>query len=414
MATEDVTREEVARIVKHVCWGSWASRLRSLEQLNDLTPYGRLMRIGLAEAECVALVRAAGDRWPASDFDDPRQRLLLCACQSPHASCFPEILKVYPRLPDRSWTRWQALRLLSAMPQREAAEQWVRWYRVEWRAGRGSPPPLDFWPKAGLHAEVLLPALLEFADTSNMPSPDDWLAERLIEYVVMFFKSSTGRASVTDWATRETDRALAALPAVAERPFSTSRWSDPFRRYKAAQLVTLLGYAGGAKALRRLKAAVRHDDPRVACAAVGGLIRMGRVAPPAEIDRVASDPDTRRELYDMLRSLKHSRLFPRKWLTQERLAEADMVAWLIADIDAAPDAVKLLERLDADGGRYYVFAFRFSPPHSASKDGWMAGISGPWTRRSPNRVEACGGTFSRFEPADAFPPAEHLGRNLRR
>ena len=412
MSLDDVTREDVSRLVAGVCSGEWSSRLRCLEQLNELTAYGRLMRIGLSESEVVALVRAAGESWPTVEDEDAVRRLLLCACSSPHAACLPELLALYPRLERNEWAQWQGLLLLSFMPQREAAEQWVRWYRELWQAGRGSPPPLDYWPRAGLHADVILPALLEFADTSRMPSPDDCLADRLIDCVTAYFKSGHSTGAVNDWAIAESDRAIADLPTRTEPPFSTSRWSDPFPRYKAAQLLTLLGFAGGPQARKRLRAASGHDDPRVACAAVLGLVRLGQGVSSAALERVASDPETRRELYDVLRAAKRSRLFPRAWRSQQRLAESDMVSWLIADVDAAPDELRLLERIEAGGARHYVFEFRYLPPHAAAKDGWMAGVSGPWPARGLNKLDVCGGgTVSRFDRADEFTPLEHLRRN---
>lgn len=46
--------------------------------------------------------------------------------------------------------------------------------------------------------------------------------------------------------------------------------------------------------------------------------------------------------------------------------------------------------------RFFVFRFRTKPPHWAAKDGWLAGVAGPyWENEEPDLVPA--GVFSRFE-----------------
>jgi hypothetical protein len=58
---------------------------------------------------------------------------------------------------------------------------------------------------------------------------------------------------------------------------------------------------------------------------------------------------------------------------------------------------------------YYLFRFRTKEPHWAAKDGWIAGVSGPYLRKDEPTTEPLGGTFSTFTKWDAKTPEEHVG-----
>jgi hypothetical protein len=57
---------------------------------------------------------------------------------------------------------------------------------------------------------------------------------------------------------------------------------------------------------------------------------------------------------------------------------------------------------------YYLFRFRTLAPHWAAKDGWIAGVSGPFRRKEEPTTNALGGTFSRFNAWDKKTPEEHV------
>ncbi len=61
---------------------------------------------------------------------------------------------------------------------------------------------------------------------------------------------------------------------------------------------------------------------------------------------------------------------------------------------------------------YYLFRFRTHPPHWAAKDGWTAGVSGPFLGKNSPSTESYGDTFSSFEEWDSKQPDEHVG-NIR-
>ena len=136
---------------------------------------------------------------------------------------------------------------------------------------------------------------------------------------------------------------------------------------------------------------------------------------PGDLERFARDRDTRKVLYDALEQHQKLALFPSRYLTSEAMAEADLVVWLNHpnELGALPDAIELMATLPvpADGlehQRYFVFRYRTNPPHWAARDGWLAGVAGPYPAEGPVEGSSARGTFSRFEPYDSRSPEEHV------
>jgi hypothetical protein len=135
---------------------------------------------------------------------------------------------------------------------------------------------------------------------------------------------------------------------------------------------------------------------------------------PADLERFAKDPATRKVLYDALEHHGRLGLFPPEYLTPEAMAEADLVVWLAHpnELAATPDDIELMKVVAAPGEayahqRYFVFRYRTRAPHWAAADGWLAGVAGPYP---DDKAFAPGapGTFSRFEPYDSRTPEEHV------
>jgi hypothetical protein len=138
-------------------------------------------------------------------------------------------------------------------------------------------------------------------------------------------------------------------------------------------------------------------------------------APAAEdLERFAADRATRKVLHEALEHHDKLALFPSRYLTQEAMAEADLSAWLNHpnELGAIPDEIEMTGAVPVRGGtfdgrRYYLFRYRMHPPHWAAKDGWLAGVAGPYPDQGPVLASAPG-TFSRFEAYDSRSPDDHV------
>ena len=97
------------------------------------------------------------------------------------------------------------------------------------------------------------------------------------------------------------------------------------------------------------------------------------------------------------------------------LAESDLSHWLSypSELGRVPDEIQLMDTFTVDDNgvgpaEYFLFRFRVSEPHWAAKDGWMAGISGPFERAGGPTADGGGNTFSRFETWENKTPIEHF------
>jgi hypothetical protein len=164
-------------------------------------------------------------------------------------------------------------------------------------------------------------------------------------------------------------------------------------------------YSGGARSYSELASRI---EP------VRSQLAAGQDPDPGDLERFARDRTTRRVLYDALERHEKLASFPAVYRTPEAIAEADLVLWLTHpnELAAVPDEVELMAALPApgpafEGQRYFLFRYRTHPPHWAAKDGWLAGVAGPYAVEGPATAGAPG-TFSRFDPYDSKTPEEHV------
>ena len=150
-------------------------------------------------------------------------------------------------------------------------------------------------------------------------------------------------------------------------------------------------------------------------APVSEALDAGKTPDPVLIQRFAKSAETRKVLWEVLQSFNRLDLFPEEYATQESLAEADLVLWLCHpnELTSPPDEIELMATIASPSStagtpaNYYVFRYCVNPPHWAAKDGWMAGIAGPYAANG-DPIPHAPGTFSRFEAYDSKTPEEHV------
>lgn len=139
----------------------------------------------------------------------------------------------------------------------------------------------------------------------------------------------------------------------------------------------------------------------------------GDAAGPELVHRCAKDPALRNGLYARLAEIGKTDVFPEEFRTIDRIAESDMVRWLMHpnELQTAPTAIELLCQADVKEsgkrGRCFLFRFRVDSPHWAADRGWMAGIAGPFWDDDA-RPDAGRRTFSELTPYDAMTDSEHV------
>lgn len=127
----------------------------------------------------------------------------------------------------------------------------------------------------------------------------------------------------------------------------------------------------------------------------------------------AKDPATRNHLYARLKDMGMAETFPGEYRTIEKIAESDLVRWLMHpnELQIAPGEIELLRQLDVTDeqkcGRCFLFRFRVEAPHWAADRGWMSGIAGPFWDGDP-APDAGRETFSELTSYDAMTDCEHV------
>jgi hypothetical protein len=375
-----------------------------------------LARKGLTSEEGDLLLRAAAEPLPAGphEFDDPAGALVAAAAASPSSRFIPLIRELFPRYPRPA--RREALYLLSRLPDRGAAVTFMALLKEH----QGALPKLFPGPLAQTlrHPDVYLPELLDYGANPKL---------REMVFNVALAYCSKGAVDPAVLGSRS-QTILERYAQLRSELLPRQRddgldwmWEDEYvvLRGEAEVLLDLLGYVPTAIAREELGRAIEEwQDPRLRCFAVVSALRQGAEVDPRHLMEVARSAEMRNILHRMLRDMGKHAHYPREVLNQEAFAESDLVNWLTfpSELGRVPDEIQLMKvvsvEADQPGGDvwdYYVYRFRTKPPHWAAKDGWLAGVSGPFRRADSPTPEGASDTFSRFESWDSRRPEEHLG-----
>jgi hypothetical protein len=108
-------------------------------------------------------------------------------------------------------------------------------------------------------------------------------------------------------------------------------WEESYQeaRNEAGLLLDLLTYFPADRVEKPLRQALEYSDWRLKYFAVVSLLRLGKPVDAKHLQDVASSAEMRNWLYDFLKKIDKSSLFPEAFRTQKAFAEADMVIWLV-------------------------------------------------------------------------------------
>ena len=122
-----------------------------------------------------------------------------------------------------------------------------------------------------------------------------------------------------------------------------------------------------------------------------------------EIYPLAADPQTRQNLFHILKSYHKTNLFPDEFYNFKDAAETNLVNWLLyySNIRKAPSQIEFIRTVvvhDDVKYTYYVFKFRLSDLEGGQTS-WLVGASGPYLPES-KPFDWPKATFSRLTPLD--------------
>jgi hypothetical protein len=175
-------------------------------------------------------------------------------------------------------------------------------------------------------------------------------------------------------------------------------------------VVVILFILGWANAIRASVARDRKLDAMVQPAL--DAVLENRPEGRDMVMELARVPAVRNHLFARLRGDGKEDLFPADFRAIELVAESDLARWLMHqnELGAAPSEMELVRKIpireQEKSGSVFLFRFRTGPSHWASKNGWMAGVAGPyWEYDEP--PDFVSGTFSELTPFDQMTVEQH-------
>ncbi|SEK36727.1 hypothetical protein SAMN04487910_0357 [Aquimarina amphilecti] len=195
-------------------------------------------------------------------------------------------------------------------------------------------------------------------------------------------------------------------------------WNDESyleNRTNSGIILDVLGYCKNAVSIEELKESVNYYiDTRPKFFATISLLRRNQGVDKEIILAISKEDETRGLLYKHLKEYNKLSIFPKKHLNQKDLSRADMVNWLIYPTELArvPTNIELvkiftIEYDDVGPADFYLWKFN-ADDETWKKDGYMAGLSGPFVRKESPTMDAYGYTFSAFTKFKEKSPEEHF------
>jgi hypothetical protein len=359
----------------------------------------------LSTADAILMLRAAGRDFPPVEFgsQDASAELLRVARSSSNPALVEVVRESFSEYPPRA--KEEALLLLSSIDSIESTDLFVRLAVDEARnpTGIASLPTRGF-EEAPRHADRLFPALFAAMERAELR----WGVAHLALTYFEQRELAKGALDAHYGALHELLVALLQRTKGLERSDNDWMWADDYQEIRGLTglLLDLGGFFETDESLRDLVLGLESADPRLKFFSARALMAGGRDVPDAVLRDIAAASETRNSLFEYLESANRLERFPKEFLSQEALAESEMVDWLIypTELARAPSEIEVVRTVDAtrdgDDYIYYVFKFRTNPPHWAAEDGWMLGVAGPFLGSAVPSATSYGDTFSTFAKLD--------------
>lgn len=210
--------------------------------------------------------------------------------------------------------------------------------------------------------------------------------------------------------------AQALTRAMELQPIVAGHWQRNqeyfYLRTQLGAWIDLIGIVPACR-LGVLDPAMDLEDPLLSLFLVAALLERGLSPPTQLIERCASSYETLPRLYGELSGRDQLDLLPEEFVSFERFAAAEMVAWLMypSELGEEPERIELGATLasttdDGEPQQWCVWRVYVSEEES------IGSVSGPYGRaalESPTPATVCAEhVFSNFTAWDEVPPEQHL------
>ena len=407
-------RERIGSILAGLYGESRERRAATDKELNEM------ILGGLSTEEACMLIKAAAKQDPREQFwfYNAQHRIVFAFLRTAKEEYISSYLEIFPSLMDNA--KLMVLQTLALLKTKKSAEAFMELLRRH--VASGELRDLSFatvdLQKTPIYPEIFFPEILSYARAPDFSWEISNMAAHYIKRGMLDPRSLAPYGPQLLVAYNEYRKRLLALKERIEKgEADREEYSQDSAR--AEVILELLGYIPGDAVEKSLREGIDSGDAHTMLWAVVSLLRQGKEVDPKHVEVVAADAETRNLLYDQLQQLKKTKLFPKKYRTQEAFAESQLVNWLTfpTELGRAPDAIELVkvvsEDVGGDDGILDLYLFKFRCESEPWKEnGWMAGVAGAYRRKDAPTTTSRGCTFSEMEPWESKTPEQHVNDTI--
>ncbi|MCX7746154.1 MAG: hypothetical protein N2645_04550 [Clostridia bacterium] len=392
-------KNTINRLLAELQGPSEKKRFKALEELSK-------MELRLDEG--LKLLEASKNEFPKSEdeWEDISAQLIEICANMPYFEYVGKIEKIYDELNPQA--KIAALQFLASYENEQALISYLKLLAKDYKELQALPTgSLNSYPR---FSNILFPGLLKYTDNQCI-SRDIYLL--LLTYLEFELISEAALGEYRSAVIRDIVNMSETVLEYWEEEQPSSIWDNEeymIMRSYAGVHFDLAGYMKDAKVTMALRNLMHVKDIRLKMFAAISLLKHGQTVEPKDALEIAADSEVRNWFYDRLCEVGKSELYPEKYRTQEAFAESNMIDWLIypTELGRVPDEIELAKVFDCGDEEYYLFKFRCSSDDFWTGKGWMAGISGPFDKKSKPTTSAQGHTFSHFKKWDEMSPDDHF------
>ncbi len=176
--------------------------------------------------------------------------------------------------------------------------------------------------------------------------------------------------------------------------------SEEVWSWKYSSLLELFGYINSGESNQYLQRFLKGKDLYLKSLAALRLVKNGQTVEAAELTKLAADNEYRLDLYNDLKELGKTSLFPAKYLTQRYFAEAELYTY--ASDDYSPSSMEYigerLAELNGEKMRFYLFKIGFEDEEGNDTESYL-GMAGPYEIDPKNLVTTNDATGYQYDEA---------------
>ena len=334
-----------------------------------------------------AITRASFD----TDSYNVRTVLLRTLNRVHDKSTIDFIEKLYPTFVDSMSWKSHALTVLTSMKTQASSQAFLELLEKE----QGKP---ELWSYMIMQPytdslallNVVLPGVIRLSDKLEAPERIFRMAHQAIDSNAL---TPAVKKEVLALAVAKAQQRVAALPASLEKEADDIHQQD--RYFQALGQLLLLAEPSDA-----VKGIFQSLHKRPALVETRMLttefyLKNNLTLAPSELESMVTDPYYRIELYTLLKTFGKEKLYPAKYLSQEKFAEGALHQSMSSDDEGIPQRLKLVGvrsvRYNGQKQNLYVYQYQYD-----GDDTWYMALSGPFPEKTKYVTETGDYTFSTY------------------